>query len=68
MQEKKYVAIFRMFSNDTSIRILRLLWTRKEEVCVCEFSTAINRPVYEISKRLRLLKKFGFVAARREGK
>ena len=35
---------------------------------MCEFSTAINRPVYEISKRLRLLKKFGFVAASREGK
>jgi len=66
MKEAKEV--FNVLSSELSIRILRLVVGRGEPVCVCEFSTALERPSYEISKSLKQLRKISFLCSKRRGK
>lgn len=60
--------VFKVLSNVLSIRILKLVIGRGEPICVCEFSTAIGRPSYEISKSLKQLRRIGFLYSEKHGK
>ncbi len=66
MKEAKEV--FNTLSSELSIRILKLVVGRGEPVCVCEFSTALERPSYEISKSLKQLRRIGFLCSEKRGK
>lgn len=64
---KKISRVFKVLSNELSIRVLKLL-SIYEEICVCEFGTALERPSYEISKLLKHLREVGLVSSTRKGK
>lgn len=64
---KQISRVFKVLSNELSIRIIKLLLAF-EEICVCEFSTALKKPSYEISKLLKRLREAGLVTAKRKGK
>lgn len=65
---KDYTSIFRAYSNEISLRIMKLLVETSDSICVCEFSFVFHRPIYEVSKVLKLLRKSGFVTPTRKGK
>jgi len=54
-------------ANETRIRLLSVLRSVNEEVCVCEFEDALNLPQYTVSRNLNKLKERGLVESRREG-
>lgn len=60
--------LFASLSDPTRIRIVKLLVATGEEVCLCEFSDAMNEPEYKLSKHLKILKSTGLLNSFRDGK
>ena len=62
---KRETSIFKALSDETRIRILRLLL--KRELCVCELEAALNLPQSKVSRHLTVLRSVGLVEDRRDG-
>ena len=58
--------LFKIFGDTTRIRILFVLF--EAEVCVCDMAETLGMTQSAISHQLRLLKSYGLVRARRQGK
>lgn len=59
-------ALFRQLDDPTRLRILWLLCHCEE--CVCNIAAAVDMSAPAVSHHLRILKKSGIIASRREGK
>lgn len=59
------VKLFRALSDETRIRILKVLLER--ECCVCEVMQALNISQSRASRNLSILENAGFVKSRRDG-
>jgi len=60
-----FVKLFRALSDETRIRILRVLMER--ECCVCEVMQALDISQSRASRNLGILEDAGFVKSRRDG-
>ncbi|RLB04300.1 MAG: ArsR family transcriptional regulator [Deltaproteobacteria bacterium] len=58
--------IFKALSDETRLRILKLL--EEGEVCVCELMQVLEMPQSTISRHMNILKRAGLVRGRRKGK
>lgn len=65
MVMKRETSIFKALSDETRIRILKLLL--KRELCVCEIEAALNLPQSKVSRHLTVLRSVGLVEDRRDG-
>jgi transcriptional regulator, ArsR family len=63
---KKIANIFKALSDDTRLRVIKLLQER--ELCVCELMQVLNMSQPRISRHMSVLKNAGLVDDRREGK
>lgn len=63
---KKTANIFKALSDETRLRVIKLLQER--ELCVCELIQVLNMSQPRISRHLSVLKNAGIVDDRREGK
>ncbi|MFH0812098.1 MAG: metalloregulator ArsR/SmtB family transcription factor [Pseudomonadota bacterium] len=63
---KRIAKIFKALSDETRLRVIKLLQER--ELCVCELMQVLNMSQPRISRHLSVLKNAGFVDDRREGK
>jgi ArsR family transcriptional regulator, arsenate/arsenite/antimonite-responsive transcriptional repressor len=63
-----YTDFFKALSDETRLRMLNLLITSEDELCVCEFTDILEIPTYNISKHLKILKNTGLVNERKEGR
>ncbi len=59
------VKIFKALSDETRIRLLKLLQQR--ELCVCELMQVLDMTQPRVSRNLGILKDAGLVKSRREG-
>jgi len=57
---------FKVFGDQTRIRILQVLF--EEEMCVCDIAYLLNMSQSAISHQLRVLKQAGIVKYRKEGR
>ena len=62
---KRETSIFKALSDQTRLRILKLLL--KKELCVCEIEAALNLSQSKVSRHLTVLRSVGLVEDRREG-
>jgi ArsR family transcriptional regulator, arsenate/arsenite/antimonite-responsive transcriptional repressor len=62
---KRETSIFKALSDETRLRILKLLL--KKELCVCEIEAALNLSQSKVSRHLTVLRSVGLVEDRREG-
>jgi len=62
---KEVVRFFKAFSDETRLRILRLLL--KGELCICELMEVLQLPQSTVSRHMAYLKNAGLVEDRREG-
>ncbi|MFQ6039954.1 MAG: ArsR/SmtB family transcription factor [Candidatus Poribacteria bacterium] len=62
---RELVKVFKALSDETRIRLLKLLFER--EVCVCELMQALNMTQSRVSRNLGILKDAGLVKDRRDG-
>jgi len=60
------VKTFKALSDQTRLRILALLL--RQELCVCELTTALEMEQSRISHQLRVLRNAGLVEDTRDGK
>ncbi|AZZ37263.1 transcriptional regulator [Bdellovibrio sp. qaytius] len=60
--------VFKAFSDQTRIRILRLLSLAKDEMCSCELVDSLLEPEYKISRHIKILKSAGLITAVKDGK
>ncbi len=63
-----FTGIFKALSDETRVRILYLLLSSNEPVCVCELVDSLEEPQYNISRHLQLLKNAGLVEEKRIGR
>lgn len=63
---KKTAQIFKALSDETRLRVMKLLQER--ELCVCELIQVLEMSQPRISRHLSVLKNAGLVNDRREGK
>jgi len=63
---KKTARIFKALSDETRLRVMKLLQAR--ELCVCELIQVLEMSQPRISRHLSVLKNAGLVDDRREGK
>lgn len=62
-----YVEVFKALADNTRLRIMRLLSITDRQVCVCEIMDALQRPQYQVSKHLNILKSAKLVEGERKG-
>ena len=62
---RNLVKVFKALSDETRIRLLKLLQHR--ETCVCELMQALNMTQSRVSRNLGILKDAGLVKDRRDG-
>jgi len=63
---KNLIEILKALSDETRLRIMKLLETRSE-LCVCEIMQALELTQSRASRNLGVLKKAGLIDDRREG-
>jgi ArsR family transcriptional regulator len=63
---KRQINIIKALSDETRLRILKLLWGRKE-LCVCELEATLDLSQSKVSRHLTVLRSAGLVDDRREG-
>ena len=61
---KEVTRLFKAFSDETRLRILRLLL--KGELCICELMEVLQLPQSNVSRHMAYLKNAGLVDDRRE--
>jgi ArsR family transcriptional regulator len=60
--------VFQALADGTRLRLLRLLATTAEEICLCEFVDSLGEPEYNLSRHLKLLRQSGLVSVTKEGR
>jgi ArsR family transcriptional regulator len=65
MAMRDFVKLFKALSDDTRIRILKVLLER--ECCVCEVMQALDISQSRASRNLGILEDAGFIRSRRDG-
>jgi ArsR family transcriptional regulator len=64
---KDAVDLFRALADEERLRILNLLLTQKEGVCVCELVDALRIPQYQVSRQLGVVRNARLVSCDRQG-
>ena len=59
--------IFKAIADNTRLRIINLLLSTDEALCVCELVGALRLPQYQVSKHIGILKNIGLVITERKG-
>lgn len=59
--------IFKAIADNTRLRIINLLLSTDEALCVCELVGALRLPQYQVSKHIGILKNTGLVRAEKKG-
>ncbi|VAW81086.1 hypothetical protein MNBD_GAMMA15-554 [hydrothermal vent metagenome] len=60
--------LFQALSDNTRLRIIRLLVMTDEEVCLCELVDALLEPQYNLSRHLKVLRQAGLLTSWKEGR
>jgi len=60
--------LFQALSDLTRLRVVRLLVSSKDEVCLCELSQCLVEPEYKLSRHVKLLRQSGLLSAEKEGR
>lgn len=60
--------LFQALSDQTRLRIARLLADSREEACLCEIADSLNEPEYKLSRHLKILRHSGLLSATKEGR
>ena len=61
-------SLFKALSDTTRLRIIRLLATTEQEICLCELVDSLLEPQYNLSKHLKVLRQAGFLSSQKEGR
>ncbi len=59
--------VFKVLSDETRLRIVRLFLHAEVSLCVCEIVDALNLPQYKVSRHLSALKNAGLMDAVKKG-
>lgn len=60
--------LFQALSDNTRLRIIRLLATTNQEICLCELVDALLEPQYKLSRHLKVLRQAGLLTSQKEGR
>lgn len=60
--------LFQALSDLTRLRVVRLLVSSDDEVCLCELSQCLMEPEYKLSRHVKLLRQCGLLSAEKEGR
>jgi len=61
-------SLFQALSDNTRLRIIRLLATTEQEICLCELVDALLEPQYKLSRHLKALRQAGLLISQKEGR
>ena len=58
---------FKALGDETRLRLMYLLISSEDTLCVCEMMDALELPQYQVSRHLSVLKNVGLVTSERRG-
>lgn len=61
------IEVFKVLSDETRLRIVRLFLHAEVSLCVCEIVDALGLPQYKVSRHLSALKNAGLMDATKKG-
>jgi len=61
-------SLFQALSDNTRLRIVRLLATTGQEICLCELVDALLEPQYKLSRHLKALRQAGLLTSQKDGR
>ena len=59
---------FQALSDPTRLRVVRLLVSTNEEICLCEIVDSLLEPQYKLSRHLKTLRQAGLLVSEKEGR
>ena len=65
---KNIVEIYKALSDETRLRMMRLLLDARTELCCCEFADVLEVSQYNVSRHLKILERAGLIESRKEGR
>ncbi|MFQ6066979.1 MAG: ArsR/SmtB family transcription factor [bacterium] len=65
---EQYTEVFKALSDETRLRIVRLLIAAGKELCCCEITDSLGESQYNISRHLKVLKNAALIKDRKEGR
>ncbi|MCL5291998.1 MAG: metalloregulator ArsR/SmtB family transcription factor [Actinobacteria bacterium] len=65
---KEPIETFKALSDETRLRIMRLLVVSGKALCCCELTDSLEEPQYNISRHLKILKHAGLIDEQKEGR
>jgi ArsR family transcriptional regulator len=60
--------VFQSLADATRLRIMRLLASTDEEVCLCELVDSLQEPTYKLSRHLKILRQAGLLSSQKDGR
>ncbi len=60
--------LFQALSDNTRLRIIRLLASTGQEICLCELVDVLLEPQYKLSRHLKILRQAGLLSSQKEGR
>ena len=60
--------LFQALSDQTRLRVVRLLAVTREEACLCELAESLSIPDYTLSRHVKVLRNVGLLTAEKEGR
>ena len=64
----QHVALFQALSDESRLRIFRLLVSTQQEACLCELVDSLLEPKYKLSRHLKIMRQAGLLKTRKEGR
>jgi ArsR family transcriptional regulator len=55
-------------ADNTRLRIIRLMVTTHEEVCLCELVDSLQEPAYKLSRHIKILRQAGLLSSQKDGR
>jgi len=68
VETENFVDLFKALSDKMRLRIMWILSKANQELCVCEIMDSLDENQYNVSRHLKILKNFGLVQERKEGR
>jgi ArsR family transcriptional regulator len=61
-------AVFQALSDETRLRIIRLMSSVNDDACLCELVDSLQEPAYKLSRHLKILRQAGILTSKKDGR
>ena len=61
-------AVFQALSDESRLRIIRLMSSVDDDACLCELVDSLQAPAYKLSRHIKILRQAGLLTSHKDGR